>query len=804
MKVTLSWLREFAPGIDGDPSELSETLSALGLTVEEMTFIGDIVDGVVLAKVLDLRPHPAADKIQLVDVDAGDGEARQVCCGAFNMAVGDLIPFATPGTVMANGLEIQQRKMRGEVSAGMCCSGAELGLSDDHEGILVLNDRVVPAAELGMAVGAAIGLEPDVLWDLEVNANRPDAMSVAGVARDLAAALGVDFSYPDYSVDTGSYSEGGSADRDNVDELLTVEILDPTLCGRFVATVLRGITVQTSPQWLADRLMLAGMRPLNSIVDISNYVMLELGQPNHTFDLSTVPNGHLRVRRAVPGETLTTLDGLERELIANDGVITNNSDEIISLAGVMGGATTEISEETTDVLLEMAWWDPPTVSRTVKRLNLVSEASNRFRRGADWGENIDRSMQRFIQLATQLGATAVGGFADVAGDTPDRTPLNVRSAKINGLLGTDLSAAEMAGHLASIGFGAEVVASDSGAEDLAVTIPTWRWDTETETDVAEEVARLYGYDNIARTVPRGELPGGLSDYQVRRRLVRQVLVGFGCDETFPMPFLAPGDLLMAGLADNGVTLSNPLVSEQSVLRTSLLPGQLKAIAYNQSHRCAEVRFFEIDHVYMPPLPDQLLPDEREYLAVALAGSEAPEAVAALDLIERELGLPNVVLRSASPPGLHATRSAEVVVAGQTSGVVGEVDPLVLENYGVTGRVAWLELDLGALLNGPRSNRKYSPVSKYPSSDIDLAFEVPDEVAAAAVESSLRKAGRALLTDIELFDVYRGEGLSTGTRSLAYRLRFQAHDRTLTDAEVADVRQGCIDAADKRHGAALRS
>ncbi len=799
MKVTLSWLREFAPGIDGDPNELSETLSALGLTVEEMTPIGDIVDGVVLAKVLDLRPHPAADKIQLVDVDAGDGEALQVCCGAFNMAVGDLIPFAVPGTVMANGLEIKQRKMRGEVSSGMCCSGAELGLNDDHEGILVLNDRVVSGAELGMDLGAAIGLEPDVLWDLEVNANRPDAMSVAGVARDLAAALGVYFSYPDYSVDTDTYSANESAD-----ELLTVEILDPTLCGRFVATVLRGIIVGTSPQWLADRLVLAGMRPLNSIVDISNYVMLELGQPNHTFDLATIPNGHLRVRRAMPGETLTTLDGLERELTANDGVITNDSDQIVSLAGVMGGATTEVSEQTTDVLLEMAWWDPPTISRTVKRLNLVSEASSRFRRGADWGENIDRSMQRFIQLATQLGATAAPGFVDAAGDTPDRTPLAVRSAKINGLLGTDLSAAEMAGHLASIGFAADVVASDSGTEDLAVTIPTWRWDTETETDVAEEVARLHGYDNIARTVPRGSIAGGLSDYQVRRRLVRQVLLGFGCDETFPMPFLAPGDLLKAGLADNGVTLTNPLVSEQSVLRTSLLPGQLKAIAYNQSHRSVDVRFFEIDHVYLPPPKDQVLPDEHEHLAVALAGSEAPEAVAALDLLERELGLPNVVLRSASPPGLHGTRSAEVVVAGRSAGVVGEVDPLVLKNYGVTGRVAWLELDLGALLGGPRRSHKYTPVSKYPSSDVDLAFEVPDEVAAAAVESSLRKAGKGLLTDIELFDVYRGEGMPTGTRSLAYRLRFQAQDHTLTDAEVADVRQACIDAVSKRHGVPLRS
>ena len=802
MKVTLSWLREFAPGIDGDPVELSETLSALGLTVEEMTLVGEIVDGVVLARVLDLREHQSADKIQLVDVDAGDGRAQQVCCGAFNMAVGDLVPFATPGTVMADGMEIQQRQMRGELSSGMCCSGAELGLDDDHEGILVLNDRVVPEAELGMDLGTAIGLEPDVLWDLEVNANRPDAMSVAGVARDLAAALGVDFSYPDYSVDSGSTDD--AANHESAEELLTVEILDPTLCGRFVATVLRGITVKESPRWLADRLTLAGMRPLNSIVDISNYVMLELGQPSHTFDLATVPDGLLRVRRASPGETLTTLDRLERELTAGDGVITNNADEIISLAGVMGGATTEISDATTDVLLEMAWWDPPTISRTAKRLNLVSEASNRFRRGVDWGENIDRAMQRFIQLAARLGASAVRGSVDVAGDTPDRTPLLVRSTTVNGLLGTDLSAVDMASHLASIGFGADVVGSGSGAEDLAVTIPTWRWDTVTETDVAEEVARLHGYENIVRTVPRGELVGGLSDYQLRRRLVRQVLVGFGCDETLPMPFLAPGDLLRAGLADNAVTLTNPLVAEQSVLRTSLLPGQLKAIAYNQSHRCFDVRFFEIDHVYLPPPADQLLPDEREYLAVALAGSEAPEAVAALDLIERELGLPNVVLRSASPPGLHATRSAEVVVAGRTSGVLGEVDPLVLDNFGVAGRVAWLELDLGALLEGPQRNRRYTPVSKYPSSDVDLAFEVPDEVTASAVEGSLRKAGRTLLADVELFDVYRGEGLAAGARSLAYRLRFQAHDRTLTDAEVAEARQACIDAVARRHGVSLRS
>ncbi len=789
MKVTLSWLREFAPDIDGDPVELGATLSALGLAVEEMELTGAIVDGVVLAKVLDLRPHPDADKIQLVDVDSGDGQGLQVCCGAFNMSVGDLIPFATIGTVMPNGMEIAERKLRGEISNGMCCSGAEIGFGDDHEGILILNDRVVDGADLGMPLGDALGVQPDVLWDLEVNANRPDAMSVAGVARDLAAALGVPFSFPEYEVERS---------EENAADLLSVEILDPSFCGRFVATVLRNVTVGTSPAWMQNRLTALGMRPINSIVDISNYVMLELGQPNHTFDLATVPDGHLRVRHARAGETLVTLDDVERPLIEADGVIANRKDEVISLAGVMGGATTEISDTTTDVLLEMAWWDPPSISRTVKRLNLPSEASTRFRRGVDWGDNIDRAMRRFMQLAGELGVVAVSGQVDEPGDLPDRAPVRVRPSKVNGLLGTEISALDMAGHLTSIGFAVEPV-----GDDLDVTVPTWRWDTQTETDIAEETARMYGYEKIVRTVPKGETAGGLSAYQKDRRLVREIMVGAGCDETFPMPFLAPGDLRRAGLPEDGVTLTNPLVAEESVLRTSLLPGQLKAIAYNQSHRSADVRFFEIDHVFLPARDGELLPDEREYLAVALAGEEAPAAVAVLDTLDWALALPNVQLKPATPPGLHATRSAEIVVAGRTRGVVGEVDPGVLESYGVEGRVAWIEVDLGELLTGPHGNRKYTPVSKYPSSDIDLAFEVSESVAAGQVEGSLRKGGGPLLKEVELFDVYRGDGLPEGTRSLAYRLRFQAADRTLTDAEVAEASQACIDTVAKQQKATLR-
>ena len=795
MKVLLSWLQEFAPGIEGDPVELGEKLSALGLAVEEMTITGQGLDGIVLAKVLELSPHPDADKIQLVQVDQGDGEALQVCCGAFNMEVGDLIPFATIGTVMPNGMEIGQRKMRGQMSNGMCCSAAEIGFGDDHDGIMILTEQADESA-LGTPITDVLGIEQDVLYDLEVNANRPDAMSVAGVARDLAAALRVPFAYPERRVErTG----------DDASSQANIEILDPDLCGRFAARVLHNVTVGESPQWIQNRLTALGMRPINSVVDISNYVMLELGQPNHVFDLDTIPNGYLRIRRATEGETLVTLDEAERTLVPNDGVIADESGAPVSLAGVMGGLSTEVTDSTTSLLLEMAWWDPPSISRTVKRLNLPSEASTRFRRGADWGDNIDRAMDRFCQLIAETGTTICLGQVDVLGNTPTQPHTDVRVDKINSLLGTELTDAEMVGYLESIGFGAA-----SSGETLTVTVPSWRWDAigqtaaEFEHDIAEEVGRMYGFEVIEKTVPKGEQAGHLSEYQAERRLVREALLGMGCNETQPMPFLAPGDLTNVGLPDDGVRLSNPLDANESVLRTSLLPGQLKAIAYNQSHRNPDVRFFEIGHVFLPPSEGDLLPDEREYLAVALAGSEAPDAVALLKTLSTTLALPNVQVRnSGGLPGMHPTRSAEVVIAGRSRGSVGEVAPSVLREYGVDGRVAWLQLDLGEVLNGPHGKRSYTPVSKFPSSDMDLAFVVADDVGADKVRNTISKSAGKLLVDLDLIDVYRGPGVADRHRSLAFRLRFQADDRTLTDDEITNARETVIAAVAKTNGGELR-
>jgi len=593
MKVLLSWMREFAP-FEGDPVELGDVMSDLGMAVESIDHIGAGLEGIVVARVLALRPHPNADKIQLVDVDAGDGEALQICCGAFNMAVDDLVPLATLGTLMPGGLEIARRRLRGEWSNGMLCSGRELGLGDDHSGIWILDAGLTP----GTAVTAALGIVPDVVYDLEINPNRPDAMSVAGVARDLAARLGLPFVVPET----------------RVDEVLraaviapTVEIVDPDLCGRFHLRVIDGVTVGPSPRWIADRLTALGMRPINNVVDASNYVMLELGQPNHTYDLARVLDGALRVRWARDGEVIATLDGTDRTLTGGrDGVIADGSDTAIGIAGVMGGASTEISDTTTTVLLECAWWQPMAIAVSSKHLGLRSEASARFERGTD-PEIVDRAARRLAELLAPSGARLVAGGVTVDGHLPDRSPVMVRETRVRHLLGSVLTEDQITGYLSAIGFSVDRVSGGPGDAILSVVVPTFRPDTVTETDVIEEIARHHGYRRIPKRVPRAEQTGSLTPRQRDRRTIRHVLVGLGLDEAMPLPFLAPGDLERCGLPAAAVTVTNPLAAEESVLRPSLRPGLLKAVAYNESHRTEGAALFEIGKVFGLPSRDRPFP-----------------------------------------------------------------------------------------------------------------------------------------------------------------------------------------------------
>ncbi|MGI9598999.1 MAG: phenylalanine--tRNA ligase subunit beta, partial [Acidimicrobiales bacterium] len=531
--------------------------------------------------------------------------------------------------------------------------------------------------------------------------------------------------------------------------------------------------------------------------------MLELGQPNHTYDLAKVAEGRLGVRMARDGETLVTLDDGQRTLTPSDGLIVNGADEPIGLAGVMGGASTEISDTTTAVVVEAAVWDRMTIARTSRRLNLRSEASTRFERGVD-PMGIERALDRFVELAVEIcGAEVATGVVVATGDLADPTNVLVRTDRVNTILNTALTTDEIVDLLDPIGF-----ASTATEGGLMVTVPSWRPDSTIEEDIVEEIGRHNGYSKSGKRVPTPVQAGSLTPAQLGRRRIRRTLIGAGYAEAMPMPFLAPEDLARAGLAADGITLANPLVAEESVLRTSLLPGLLKAVGRNQAHRIDEVRLYEVGQVFEPS--DDTLPDEYEMLAAIGSGygadvapTAAEAGVEALYRFGAELGLSGLQIANAEVPGLHPTRAAEVRFRGKVIGSVGEVDPRVLENYDVSGRASWFELRVAPLLDALGTAPTYKPISLYPSSDIDLAFVTPDEVPATDVARTIKKAGSGLIRSVRLFDVFRAEQLGAGQRSLAYQLRIQADDRTLTDEEVAEIRQRCIDEVDKHHGAKLR-
>ncbi len=804
MRAPLSWLREFTP-VEGKPEEIARALSFLGLVVEGTEVIGAPLPGVVVARVLETRAHPAADRIQLVDVDLGDGEALQICCGAFNMKPGDLVPLATLGTVMPNGMEIARRKMRGEWSNGMLCSAPELELGEEggEKGIYVLPTSAQP----GSPVADVLGLGPDVVFDIEVGPNRSDCFSVAGVARDLAAALGLPFSLPEppRSVDPlvaraeVSLAPGAEA-----------------LCPRFTGTVLEGVQAAAVPALVRRRLSLAGMRPISPVVDVSNYVMLELGQPNHPYDLALLGGGGLVVRRARDGEELVTLDGVARRLSERDLVIADGTGAAVGVAGIMGGTSCEISASTTTVLLEVANFDPLAVAATGQRLGLHTEARTRFERGVDI-ELADRAVDRFAQL---LGPGARRGVTtDVGRGLPARPPVRLRVGRVNQLLGTELSAEACRRLLGPLGF----VARPDGPDAFSVTVPSWRPDCSREVDLVEEVARVHGYENIPRRMPpRPARATFLSPHQRARRRVRELLAGTGAHEAWTATFVSADELAACALEPGeALELENPLDQSQGLLRTSLLPGLARAARFNRERQAGAMALFELGSVFRRPevggtareasgdRPVEGV-DEREQLGVLAVGDGAGAtwAVQAFEVLRRGLALSQARLAPAGPstwPGaaaFHPGRVAAVMVGERAVGLVGEVAPDVAERYDLPGRAGLVLADLVPLLRAADGRREAAPVSRYPATDLDLAFEVGEEVSADELGRALSTAAGGLLTDVALFDVWRGAPLGPGRRSLAFRLRLRSAERTLTEADVAEVREAAQRAAHAL-GAALR-
>jgi phenylalanyl-tRNA synthetase beta chain len=792
MKILLSWLAEY---LDLPPTltaaEIAEHLTSLGLAVEETISVGHSVEGVITAKVLRTEPHPDAAKVHRVYVDAGDGAERHVWCGAFNMSVGDVVPLATLGTEMPDGRRIERRGILGIDSEGMLCSASELGLGADHSGILLL-DADTP---LGLPYGEALGIRPDVILDLDLTRNRPDCWGYVGVARDLAARLGVAFRPPQ--------TQRALPRADGASAAVSVEIRDPERCGRFVAATMSGITVGPSAAWMAQRLTAAGMRPINNVVDVSNYVMLELNQPNHAYDLAHLGGSGFIIRTAQPAERLTTLDGVERELSNSDLLICDATDLPVGLAGIMGGLDSEISPATTSIALEMAWFQPASILHSASRLGLRSEASARFERGVD-PHGIDLATARFIDLLAET-CPELEVHPVMADARSDRLPapgreVTLRVERVNRLLGTDLDGAAVRALLDPIGFVTSGPGLDA-ADVLQVRVPSWRPDCEGEVDLIEEVARHHGYHRIEKAVPLSPVHGHLSVAQTRRRALRQVLLGLGISEAMPNPFLGPDTAAAAGINLPLLRITNPLVSDESVLRTTLRPGLLRAIAFNESHRREGVNLFEIGHVY--PAGSGELPDESETLCVVLAGQEAPAAVAVWREVAAALGIGARLDQDNVPAGLHATRSASLLAGKARIGAVGEIDPGVCEVFEISERVAVLEVDLTAVLDQAPAPAKWSAVSRAPSSDIDLAFVVDDSVAAQRIDRAIRQGAGSLLVGLTLFDVFRGGALEPGTRSLAYRIRLQAPDRTLTEADLSERRAAIINVVAKA-GGTLRS
>ena len=772
MRVVLSWLRELCP-VELSAEDLGDLLAGKGMHVESIERPWAGLEGVVVARVLEVRDHPSSDKLCLTRIDLGGAE-REIVVGVRNMVAGDLVPYAGPGARVPLLAEpLSAREIRGVVSEGMICSARELSISADHSGILVLAQDLTVGAD----VKSAFGLD-EVVLDLEIETNRPDLLSVLGIAREVAGATGLPLTPPDTSV---------AEDGDEAADVATVQVDDLEGCPRYLARVIRGVADLPSPIGVQARLTAAGMRPLSAAIDATNYVMLEMGQPMHPFDLDLLAGAAIVVRRARAGERLVTLDDVEREL-AEDDLLIADRDKAVGIAGVMGSASAEVSGSTTDILLESASFEPRGILRTSRRLLLPTEAAIRFSRGAD-PEGVAPAADRAARLmvAWSGGGTVLRGAVDV-GAIPARRSVRVRPARASLVIGHEVSAADVVDALGRIG-----VASVERDGVVEAEAPGFRPDLEREEDLIEEVARVQGYENLRSTLPGIRQAGGLAAEHAFRRRLRQQLVRAGLREALSLSFASVADLELMGQS-GGVPVANPPSADQPFLRRSLVPNLLAALARTISRGARGAALFEIGHVFHPGDPV----DEREVVAVVVAGPEDPspfgdahvrdffDGKGALEALLAGLGVGRWGLATAGQPTLHPARSASVEIAGAPAGILGELHPRIAERLDLPQRVALFELDVQTLASHAAGSTTYREIPRFPPVRRDLAFTLDAAIPAGDVRAALEEAGGELLGSAVLFDVHQGPPLPQGKKSLAFSVDLRASDRTLTDAEAAEV------------------
>jgi len=802
MRIPYSWLREYCdPGVGVE--EIAERLVMTGTEVERIGTVGPPqAEGFVVGRVVSAEQHPNADRLRVCGVDTGDGE-RTIVCGAPNVAAGQTVAVALPGATMPGGEKLRVAKLRRVVSEGMILSVSELEIGEDADGILELAEGPAP----GTPLGEVLPLAESVL-ELEVTPNRVDCFGVWGVAREVHAITGASLVADPWAEDAPAEGEGKVEDHASV----AVEV--PDLCPRFTARVFTDVEVGPSPLWLRARLTAAGQRPINNVVDITNYAMLLTAQPLHAFDLDKVPNGALTVRTAADGETITTLDGVERRLDA-ETVLVCDENGPSGIAGIMGGRTSEVSESTTRVLLEVANWNGTNILRTSRQLGLRSEASSRFEKQLHPALCM-RAQRIASRLLIELcGAKTVPGTIDAAGDIPAAPEITLRGARVEGLLGMQIEQSDQATYLQRLGFGVEI-----DGDDLRVEVPPDRHhDVTREADLVEEVGRIHGFEeHLPTTLPAvAEKIGGLTREQQLRRRAEDALRDLGFDQVVGWSFTDPGETRRLHIPDGDprtepVLLANPLSEDQSAMRTALLGSLLDAASRNLARDAESVALFESGQVYLQldatgegPLAG-VFPGERpapfaepHRLGALAVGSMTERSwrgggepadffalKAVLEALAAQLGV--VLAYEAAPePFLHPGRAAAVSVADVPIGWLGEIHPLVCREWDV-GSAVGFELATAALLGAATVGEEtYEDVTTYPAVHQDLAVVVPDEVTAVAVHDAVLEGGGELLRSARVFDLYEGEQLGEGRVSLALRLEFRAADRTLTDAEVAALR-----------------
>ena len=836
MKVTLNWLKQYVD-FNWSPEELAERLTMLGLEVEGVQKISGAFDGIVVAQVITRDKHPNADKLSLCRVNDGRGE-RQIVCGADNFKPGDKVPLILPGASLPpkpgekEPFTIKVGKIRGVESHGMMCSPQELGLPDAVDGLLILREDAKVGQPFAEYLGRTGG---DVVYDLEVTPNRPDLNSVIGIAREIAAVTGNSLKLPTLLDATHlvapKHREGGNTQ--NVSELVTIRIEDPDLCPRYTARVIKGVKVGPSPEWLRSTLEKVGIRSISNVVDITNYVMLECGQPLHAFDYHLIAKGAdgkptIVIRRAISGEKFKTLDNQERTL-TTDMLLIADEQKGIALAGVMGGANTEINDQTMDVLIEGAYFSPTNIRRTSKALGLRSESSYRFERGADVGI-CDWASQRAAQLILETaGGQLAEGVVDACPEPAEPKTLTLRPEKIKSLLGVEIAREQAEAMLNSLGLKTasrvpQPLDTPPGTvlPPLKFRVPTFRVDLKREADLIEEVGRLFGVDKIPSTPPRSAIGNNTFD-SVYDQIgeVRRILTGLGLNEAQGQTLVAKADCRLP--EGELVPLTNPLSSGMDVLRPSLLPGLLTILRHNLSRKNHDVALFEIGRVFRSAdslVRENQMPSERadkavraprEECRVAIAitgqralpfwsGSEREAKFDAYDLkglvedLLEQFGLRGIVFGKRAEGTPLFLESAAVTLGGKLPlGEMGQLLPALAKKYDLRDAVFLAEFNLDLLLARRNPSRSFKPLLQFPSSRRDVAMLVPEATTHEAVLQTVKQAKPANLESVELFDVFRGKYVPEGQKSLAYAFTYRAPDKTLTDTEVNAVHEKIVSA-----------